>query len=61
MHNQKPFFTNWFKTFENTSVDEKVAVFNTTALNIFHNFIPHETLLVDDKDPPCLTNKIKYF
>ena len=46
------------KAFSNTSVDEKVAIFKKTILNIFQNFIPHETLLVDDKDPPWITSKI---
>ena len=40
------------KKFTNTSLDEKVAIVNKAILNIFHNFILHETLLVDDKDPP---------
>ena len=28
-------------------------------MNILSNFIPHETLTVDDKDPPLFTKKIK--
>ena len=47
------------KAFQNTYVDEKVAICNRTILNILHNFVPHKTLLVDDKDPPRLSNKIK--
>ena len=31
----------------------------TKLFSIFFNFFPYETLLVDDKDPPWLTNKIK--
>ena len=49
----------WKNTFEDTSVDEKVNIFNKTVLDILHNFIPHETFLVDDKDPPWLTKTIK--
>ena len=49
---------DWKKAFENTSVDEKVAIFNKTSLSILHNFIPRETLLLDNKDFPWLTNKI---
>ena len=41
---------DWKKASENTSVDEKVAAIKKTILNIIHNFIPHETLLVDAKD-----------
>ena len=49
----------WKKVFENTSVGEKNAIFNKIIFNVLHNLIPHETLLVDDKDPPWLTNKMK--
>ena len=45
--------------FENSSGDEKVAIFNKSILNILHNFIPHEKLIVDGKDPTWLTNNIK--
>ena len=50
---------DWKKAFANISVDEKFAIFNKTILNILHNVIPHETLLVDDKDRPWLTSKLK--
>ena len=32
---------------------------NKTVLNMLSNLIPHETLTVDDKDPPWFTKKIK--
>ena len=35
-----------------TSVNEKVDIFNRTILTILSNFIPHEIILCDDKDPP---------
>ena len=50
---------NWQRDFLNTSVSEKVVIFNKTVLNIFNNFIPHETIVCDDKDPPRFNNKIK--
>ena len=50
---------DWKKAFEKTSVHEKVTIFNKHILSILHDFIPHETLLGDDKDPPWPTNKIK--
>ena len=46
---------DWKKAFANASVD----IFNKTVRIILHNFIPHETLVVDEKDPPWLTSKIK--
>ena len=34
-------------------------IFNETILNILRNFIPHETVLCDDRDSPLFYNKIK--
>ena len=36
---------DWQKAFLNTSVDEKLATFNRTILNIQNNYIPHETIV----------------
>ena len=35
-------------------MDEKIYVFSKIILDIFkfNNFIPHETLIFDEKDPP---------
>ena len=46
---------DWKKAFANTSVD----IFNKTIRNILPNFIPHEILLVDEKDSRWLTSEIK--
>ena len=48
----------WDRAFVNTNVNEKVFILNKTILNIISNFIPHETLTIDDKDPLSL-QKIK--
>ena len=32
-------------------------IFNETILNIFINFVPHETVLCVDRDPPLFNNK----
>ena len=50
---------NWTRVLSNTSVNEKVNIFNNTILNILSNFVPHEILLCDDKDPPRFNKKIK--
>ena len=50
---------NWERTFSNTGVNKKVKIFNRTILNILSNFIPHEIIVCDDKDPPWLNNRIK--
>ena len=35
------------------------SVFNTTIKYIMANFIPHETIICDDRDPPWINNRIK--
>ena len=50
---------DWQRAILNTSVNKKVVIFNNTVLNILSNFIPHETIVCDDKDPPWFNNKIK--
>ena len=36
-----------------------VSIFNQTIINILCNFIPHETVLFDDRDPPWMNKEIK--
>ena len=36
-----------------------VSIFNQTIINILCNFIPHETVLFDDRDPPWINKEIK--
>ena len=50
---------NWQKAFSNKNVNKKVDTFNKTILNILSNFIPHETITCDDRDPPWFDKKIK--
>ena len=38
---------------------QDISIFNQTIINIPCNFIPHETILFDDKDPPWMNEKIK--
>ena len=40
-------------------MNQKVYLFNQTIKNILCNFIPHETVTCDDRDPPWITSKIK--
>ena len=40
-----------------TSVNEKVYIFNRTILNILSNFMQHEIIVCNDKDPPCFNNR----
>ena len=50
---------DWDRGFVNKHVDEKVLIFNKTVLNVLSNFIPHEVIVCDDKDPPWFNGKIK--
>ena len=50
---------NWEKAFSNTNINEKVSLFNKTILNILNNYIPHETIICDDKDPSWFNSQIK--
>ena len=50
---------DWDNALKNKSVDDMVAIFNKTILNILSNFIPHESVTFDDKDPPWFNDKIK--
>ena len=50
---------NWEIAFSNTNVNEKVCNFNKSVLNVLSNFIPHETILCDDKNPPWFNSRIK--
>ena len=50
---------NWERAFSNTNVNEKVCISNKSILNVLSNFIPHETILCDDKDPPWFNSRIK--
>ena len=50
---------NWQRAFSNLNINERVSFFNKTILNIVSNFIPHETLICDDRDPPWINTQIK--
>ena len=42
----------WDIRFAHIDVNQKVYLFNQTIKNILYNFIPHETVTCDDRDPP---------
>ena len=51
--------SRWDRAFANKHVEEKVLNCNKTVLNVFSNFIPHEVIVCDHKDPPWFNGKIK--
>ena len=49
----------WERSPVKRDVNEKVYIFAEAIQDIFSNFIPHETILCNNRDPPCISNKIK--
>ena len=45
--------------FTNTNVNNKVYVFNKTIKNIMSNYIPHKTIICNDRDPPWINEDVK--
>ena len=50
---------NWLRAFSNLNINKRLSFFNKTILNIVLNFIPHETVICDDRDPSWTNNQIK--
>ena len=50
---------DWQNAFLNCNPNEQVFVLTKTVLNIMAHFTPNETVLVDDRDPPSITSKLK--
>ena len=51
--------SDWLRALSNVNVDENVYFFTKTLLNIIQNFIPHETIICGDSDPPWINKEIK--
>ena len=49
----------WERPFQNMNVNDMVHLFNRTIKNISHNFIPHEIITCDDRNPPWINSSIK--
>ena len=47
------------KALDNVSQNREVYIFNDIILSIISDFIPHEAIICDDRDPPRINNKIK--
>ena len=50
---------DWIRPLSNVIVDEKVCYFTETLLNIIRDFIPHERIFCDVRDPPWINNEFK--
>ena len=49
----------WVMRFTNIDINKKVNLFNKTIKNVILNYIPHETITCDDRDPPWISKDIK--
>mgnify|MGYP001793479390 CR=1 FL=1 len=50
---------NWEREFHDLTIDKQVELFNNHLLNICYNYIPHETITINDKDPPWIDSIVK--
>ena len=50
---------DWDKTLRINALDKQVAIFSDTLMNIMQNFVPNETIICDDRDPPWMNREIK--
>ena len=49
----------WDDRFANISINEQVQLFTQTLQNVISNYIPHEIITCDDRNPPWLDEIIK--
>ena len=40
-------------------MNKQVSAFNEMIVKALENFIPHETITCNNKDPPCMNKQIK--
>ena len=50
---------NWQRAFSSLNINGRFSFFNKIILNIVSNFIPHETVICDDRDLPWINTRIK--
>ena len=50
---------SWDRSFKNQDVIEMVFLFNRTIKNILSNYIPHDIITCDDRNPPWINNRVK--
>ena len=50
---------DWENKLSLIGINDQVTLFNETIVNIMSNFIPNETMIFDDRDPPWLNKNIK--
>ena len=49
----------WEKLFQNINVNDMVHLCNRNIKNLLNNFIPHEIITCDYRDPPSINSSIR--
>ena len=52
--------SDWNKLLSNAIVEKQVNILNDTLFNIFSNFVRSKVITINDRDPPWITEEIKY-
>ena len=67
INNFKPFFSllcqlkfDWDGAFTNSNANDLVDIFTQTTQKMLSSFIPDKTTIIDDKDFPCFSTKIRF-
>ena len=50
---------DWNRALNNVSPNRQVSISNDTILNIISNFVPHKTIICDNRDAPWINSKIQ--
>ena len=50
---------DYVKVLHFDDVDKQGAIFSDTLMNIMQNFVPNETIICDNRDPPWTNKEIK--
>ena len=54
---EKQLIFPWEKTLRNLNINDMIFLFNKMIKNIISNYIPHETVTFDDRNPPWINRK----
>ena len=50
---------DWDKALRFNDENSQVAIFSDTLMNIMQNFVPNETIICNNRDPPWINKEIK--
>ena len=50
--------SNWEQALSNSSINKKISILNKVIINVTSNYIPNETKVFDDQNPPWINAEI---